>query len=124
MKTYQANLLNSLTLIIVGLLGVFANNPDLLPDLKLVEKTPFIPVFFGVILLLSNKALKHKNKIIAHIVVLLTFMILVALIYLTMPNQVNDKDIDGAYRVLAMINTSFLAMITFIMSFISNRKKS
>jgi hypothetical protein len=41
-----------------------------------------------------------------------------------MPNQVNDKDIDGAYRVLAMINTSFLAMITFIMSFISNRKKS
>ena len=47
MKTYQANLLNSLTLIIVGLLGVFANNPDLLPDLKLVEKTPFIPVFFG-----------------------------------------------------------------------------
>ena len=48
----------------------------------------------------------------------------IALIYRTMPNQVNDKDIDGAYRVLAMINTSFLAMITFIMSFISNRKKS
>ena len=119
MKTYQANLLNSLTLILMPLWAYLtfegtAEKPD-------QSITAFIPLFLGVILVLCNRGLKKENKIIAHIAVLVT---LIALIGLTMPLKaaIADGRTLSIIRVVAMLLTGLLAMITFVKSFIAARK--
>ena len=113
MKTTNANLLNSITLILLGLWGyIDVNSP-----------TALIPVVFGAILLLCNKGLKNENKIIAHIAVALTFLLLIALVGMRLPKSLDAGGI-GLYRVIGMILTSALAMVSFVSSFISARKKS
>ena len=112
MKTATANLINSISLIALGLWGYLdAQSP-----------TALIPVFFGVILFLCNKGLKKENKTIAHIVVLLTLVILVALAGMRLPKSLETGGI-GLYRVIIMIATSTIAMISFISSFIQARSK-
>jgi|TARA_B100000780_G_scaffold77288_2_gene52221 uncharacterized membrane protein (UPF0136 family) len=111
MKTYQANLLNSIVLIIIGLWGYF----------EVVSPTALIPVFFGLVLLLCNGGVKKENKVIAHIVVLLTLLLLVALVGMRLPKSLDSGGL-GLIRVIAMISTSTIAMVTFIKSFIANRK--
>ena len=111
MKTYQANLLNSIVLIIIGLWGYF----------EVVSPTALIPVFFGLVLLLCNGGVKKENKIIAHTVVLLTLLLLVALVGMRLPKSLDSGGL-GLIRVIAMISTSTIAMVTFIKSFIANRK--
>jgi uncharacterized membrane protein (UPF0136 family) len=113
MTTTKANLLNSITLIVIGLWGYF----------DVGSPTALIPVFFGVILFLCNNGVKNENKVIAHIAVLLTLLLLIALVGMRLPKSIDSGGI-GLYRVLAMILTSTLAMITFIRSFINARKKS
>ena len=120
MKTYQANLLNSLTLILMPLWAYLtfegtAEKPD-------QSITAFIPLFLGVILVLCNRGLKKENKIIAHIAVLVT---LIALLGLTMPLKaaIADGRTLSIIRVAVMLLTGSLAMITFVKSFIAARKK-
>ena len=113
MKPEQANLLNSLTLISLGLWGYFdVNSP-----------TALIPVIFGVVLFLCNNGLKNDNKVIAHIAVLLTVLLLIALVGMRLPKSLDTGGI-GLYRVVGMILTSTLAMLAFVKNFIANRKKS
>ena len=112
MKSYQINFYNSLVLILVGLWGFI--DVDYSP-------TALIPVFFGVILLLCTKGVKKENKVIAHIAVLFTLLILVALVGMRLPKSLESGG-TGLYRVIAMIITCGLAMISFIQSFIAARK--
>jgi uncharacterized membrane protein (UPF0136 family) len=113
MTTTKANLLNSITLIVIGLWGYF----------DVDSPTALIPVFFGVILFLCNNGVKNENKVIAHVAVLLTLLLLIALVGMRLPKSIDSGGI-GLYRVLAMILTSTLAMVAFIRSFINARKKS
>ena len=121
MKTHQANLLNSITLILMPIWAylTFEGTVDK-PEQSI---TAFIPLFFGVILLLFNGEVKKENKIIAHIAVLVT---LIALLGLTMPLKaaIADGRTLSVIRVAAMLLTGSLAMISFIKSFIAARKKS
>ena len=121
MKTHQANLLNSITLILMPLWAylTFEGTVDK-PEQSI---TAFIPLFFGVVLLLCNGGVKKENKIIAHIAVLVT---LIALLGLTMPLKaaIADGTTLSVVRVAAMLLTGSLAMISFIKSFIAARKKS
>ena len=121
MKTYQANLLNSITLILMPLWAYLTFEGTV--DKPEQSVTAFIPLFFGVVLLLCNGGVKKENKIIAHIAVLVT---LIALIGLTMPLKaaVADGRTLSIIRVAAMLLTGSLAMISFIKSFIAARKKS
>ena len=113
MKPEQANLLNSLTLISLGLWGYFdVNSP-----------TALIPVVFGVVLFLCNSGLKNDNKVIAHVAVLLTLLLLIALVGMRLPKSLDTGGI-GLYRVVGMTLTSGLAMLSFVKNFIANRKKS
>ena len=64
MNSFKANLINSLSLMFIGLWGY----------LEVVSPTALIPVIFGVVLLLCTKGLKKQNKLIAHITVLLTLV--------------------------------------------------
>ena len=121
MKTHQANLLNSITLILMPLWAYLKFEGTL--DKPEQSITAFIPLFFGVVLLLCNGGVKKENKIIAHIAVLVT---LIALLGLTMPLKaaVADGRTLSIIRVAAMLLTGSLAMISFIKSFIAARKKS
>ena len=111
MNSYKANLINSSTLIIIGLWGYFESS----------SVTALIPVVFGVILILCSKGVKSQNKLIAHIAVLLTLIILLSLVGMRLPKSIESGGL-GLLRVFSMIVTSTLAMIFFVKSFIDSRK--
>lgn len=119
MKTYQANLINGLTLILMPLWAYLtyegtAEKPE-------QSITALIPLFLGLILFLCNNGIKKENKVIAHIAVVVT---LIALLGLFMPLKAaiaEDRTLS-VVRVAIMLFTGMLAMITFVRSFIANRK--
>ena len=111
MNSFKANIINSLSLIFIGLWGY----------LEVISPTALIPVIFGVVLLLCTKGLKKQNKLIAHIAVLLTLVILIALIFMRLPKSLDSGGV-GLIRVIIMILTSTFSMVYFVKSFIANRK--
>ncbi|MFT4567228.1 MAG: putative membrane-anchored protein [Saprospiraceae bacterium] len=106
MKAPQANLLNAAVLIIMGLWGYF----------ETASYTAFIPVAFGVALLLCANGVKTENKVIAHIAVVLTLLILLAMLGMRLPKAIDTGGIS-LVRTIAPIVTGILAMVAFIMSF-------
>jgi hypothetical protein len=114
-------MLNVLTLIAMSLWAYFAYEPT--PDKMSPSVTTFIPLVFGVILLLCHNGIKKENKIIAHVAVLVT---LLSVIGLTKPfmSALDEERFMSIFRVGAMILTGVLAMTIFIQSFIRNRRKN
>ena len=113
MKASISSLLNAIILISMGLWGYFESESKAI--------TALIPVIIGIILLLVNKGVKNENKALAHVAVLLTFLILIGLIKPLM-GAVERENTYAIIRVLLMIISSLWAMISFIKSFISARK--
>tara|TARA_B100001287_G_scaffold274773_1_gene280836 strand:+ start:1254 stop:1619 length:366 start_codon:yes stop_codon:yes gene_type:complete len=111
MRVHQVSLFNSIILIAFGIWGYFDTE----------SLTALIPTFFGCSLLVCYPGIKNENKIIAHIAVLLTLVILVALIVMRLPKSI-DTGGEGLIRVIIMIITCSLAMFSFIKSFIKTRK--
>ncbi len=111
MKIAFYNTLNSIVLIALGLWGY----------IDVQSPTALIPVGFGVILLLCTNGLKKENKIISHVAVLLTLVILVALVGMRLPKSLVSGGL-GLVRVSAMILTSILSMVAFVLSFIKARR--
>lgn len=111
MKIAFYNTLNSIVLIALGLWGY----------IDVQSPTALIPVGFGVILLLCANGLKKENKIISHVAVLLTLVILVALVGMRLPKSLVSGGL-GLVRVSAMILTSILSMVAFVISFIKARR--
>tara|TARA_B110000881_G_scaffold157401_1_gene140234 strand:- start:284 stop:652 length:369 start_codon:yes stop_codon:yes gene_type:complete len=118
MKTYQANLINSLMLILMPLWAyvTFEASAE-----KAINATAFIPLFLGFILLLCNRGIKNENKTIAHIAVVLTLIAIVGNVSKPLLTAIQDGRVLSIFRVSVMLLTSILAMITFIKSFIANR---
>ena len=113
MDSHKANIINSVALISIGVWSY----------LEVLSLTALIPVVFGFILLLCSKGVKNKNKLIAHIAVLLTLIILLALVIMRLPKSFDTGGL-GLIRVLVMITTSLLSMLYFIRSFKANREKT
>ena len=113
MKASTSSLLNAIILISMGLWGYFESESKAI--------TALIPVIIGIILLLVNKGVKNENKVLAHVAVLLTFLILLGLIKPLM-GAFERENAYAIVRVLLMIISSLWAMISFIKSFISARK--
>ena len=113
MKASLSSLLNAIILISMGLWGYFES------ESKAV--TALIPVIIGTILLLVNKGVKNENKALAHVAVLLTFLILFGLVK-PLLGAFERENTYAVIRVLLMIISSLWAMISFIKSFISARK--
>ena len=118
MNSTKANLLNSITLISLGLWGFF----EAFNNVGWKAGTALIPVVFGVIFLLCYNGLKNENKLISHIVVLLTALLLGVLLIMRLPVEIEEGGIK-LFRISAMILTCSLAMIFFIKSFIEARTK-
>jgi hypothetical protein len=114
MKLYLINLINALTLIVMGLWGYFASsNPSF---------TALIPVLAGIILLLFTKGIRDSNKTIAHIAVVLTLLILIALLK-PLTGSISRGDTPAIIRIILMMLTSVVALILYIKSFVAVRKQ-
>ncbi len=107
------NLINSIALISMSAWGYIDTN----------SFTALIPAFFGVLLFILGTMLTNEKlvKLSAHLVVLFTLLILLALIIQVLPGVVERGGV-GLIRVILMISTSAITMIIFIKSFIDNRK--
>lgn len=115
MKPTTANALNALVLIIAGLYGYFgvaASDGHHSP-------TALIPAAFGVLFLIFNLFWAKAAKVVSHIVVLLTLVLLIMCIMrFVKVDEWNAKK----YIFAACIASNALALIVFIRSFIAARK--
>jgi|TARA_B110001450_G_scaffold14096_1_gene13243 uncharacterized membrane protein len=121
MKTYQANLFNSLTLIAMCLWAFLSFESV---DGKEQNMTALIPLFLGLILLLCNNGLKKENKITAHVAVMVTLIAIIGVFMKPFLTSIEEGRSLGIFRTSLMLLTSVIAMISFIKSFIAARKKS
>ena len=113
MKAHKISLLNSVILISMSIWGYFSSeNPSI---------TALIPLFFGVVLLLCYPGVKSENKIIAHIAVLFTLVVLLAL-FMPLKGAFGREDSMAVLRIIIMIAASTLSMVAFVQSFIAARK--
>jgi len=113
-QPYQVSALNAILLILIGSYGYIQSSTP--------SPTALIPVGFGIILLLMNKGVKAENKIIAHIAVTVTLLILIGLI-MPLKSALTKGDIGAILRVSIMLITTIMAKISFIQSFIRARKE-
>ena len=103
MKTSQANLINSLTLILMPVWAFLTF--DATPEKPEQSITAFIPLFLGVILLLCNKGIKNNNKIIAHVAVVITLIAIAGNATKPLMSAIEEGRNLGIFRVSLMILT-------------------
>lgn len=108
MNAATASLLNAILLIGLGAWGYFSSdNPS---------NTALIPVGFGVILLLLNAGVRKENKVIAHVAVVLTLLVLLGLV-MPLKGSIDRGNTLAIIRVAVMLLSTIMAMIYFIKSF-------
>tara|TARA_B100000780_G_scaffold102684_1_gene71831 strand:+ start:1276 stop:1632 length:357 start_codon:yes stop_codon:yes gene_type:complete len=114
MKAYISSLINAISLLVMSSWGYLSSDTP--------SVTALIPAGIGVILILCNYGVKKENKIIAHVAVLLTLIILFGLIK-PLIGAFERVDINAILRVVIMIITTIFALVVFVKSFIEARKK-
>ena len=113
MKPYEINIINAFVLITMGLWGYFGSeNPS---------PTALIPAVFGFIFAALTPLFQKDNKIVAHIIVLFTFLLIIALIK-PLTGAIGRSDTLAMIRVGLMILTCSIAMVFYIKSFRDARK--
>lgn len=113
MKPYVVNLIYGILLVLLSTWGyTVSENPS---------ATAFIPIGFGVVLLALTPGMKKENKVIAHIVVVLTVLVLGGLVKPLM-GAMDRADNMAMGRVVAMIIWGVIALAVYIKSFVDARK--
>ena len=112
MKAHTASLMNAVILIGFGLWAYLGSDAP--------SKTALIPVVFGGVLLALYPGVKKENKIVAHIAVLLTLLILGGLVKPLLGAL--DRNGLAVMRVLVMMASTVVALVFFIKSFIDVRR--
>jgi hypothetical protein len=107
------SLLNAIVLIALGAWGYFGSETP--------SPTALIPVIFGVLLLFLNPGIRKHNKVVAHIAVVLTLLILLGLA-MPLKGALGRSDTAAIARVAVMMATTVLALVVFINSFIQVRR--
>ena len=113
MKAHTASLINAVLLVALSAWGYFTSDTP--------SVTALIPAIIGVILLALNKGAKAENKLIAHIAVVLTLLILIGLVK-PLQGAMGREDSMAIMRVGIMIASTIFAMIFFVKSFIDAKK--
>jgi len=113
MKPHISSFISAIVLIFVGAWSYFSS------DVRSV--TALIPVFIGIVLLVLNPSFKRENKVIAHIAVVLTILVLIGLVKPLIGAIGRDSSM-GIFRVILMMVFLVYALITFVQSFIEARK--
>jgi len=107
------SLINGVVLIAFGLWGYFGSDDP--------SPTAFIPVAFGAVLLTLNPGVWKKNKVVAHIAVVFTLLILLGLA-MPLRGAISREDSAAIFRVAAMLVITLVAMVAFVKSFIDVRR--
>ena len=120
MPPYKANLLNGIVLLIVGILGYFSITSNANGEFS---PTVFIAPAFGLIFLLLTPGMKKENKVVSHLIVLLTFLLGAMLLIMFIKRLSTGSSITepGMMRFLIMIISCFTAMVVFVGSFKKTR---
>lgn len=113
MKAHTASFINALILIGFGLWAYFGSETP--------SKTALIPVVFGAVILSLYKGVKNESKIVAHIAVLLTLLILGGLVK-PLTAAIGRNDPLAIARVAVMIVSTVVALAFFIKSFVDVRR--
>lgn len=113
MNAGTASLINALLLIGLGGYGYLSSDTP--------SMTALIPVIFGVGLLACNPGVRKENKVIAHIAVLLTLVVLLGL-GMALKGAIGRENSGAIIRVSIMMASTVLAMVFFVRSFIAARK--
>ena len=113
MKAHTVSLINALVLIALSSWGYFSSETP--------SVTAHIPTIIGVFLLVCNKGVKTENKVIAHIAVVLTLLVLIGLIK-PLSGTIARGDMIALGRVVVMLLTTIWALVAFVQSFIAARK--
>lgn len=106
-------MLNAIVLIILGLWGYLGSQTP--------SPTALIPVFAGILLLSFVKGVKDGNRIIAHLAVLITFVLIIAFVK-PLTGAIGRGDNGAIIRVVAMMISGIVTMVYFVRSFIAVRK--
>ena len=114
MKAHRSTLINALVLIGLSSWGYFSSESP--------SPTALIPAFIGVVLLTLYPGVKNENKIVAHIAVTLTLIVLIGLIK-PLLGSIGRGDNGAVIRVSIMIFSTIVALIIFIKSFVDARKE-
>ena len=109
----KATLLNSTTLILVGLMSYFFST----------SSTPLITVILGTLILICYVLYDDSPKLFAHIAILLMFLVFFGL-FNPMMRAIGYSDPYAIARVFIMQLTTVYSIACFIVSFINARKKS
>ena len=115
MKTYTASLINALTLIFFSVWAYVASDTP--------SVTALIPALFGILIAALYPWFRKSNKIAAHIVVLLTFLVIIGLIK-PLSAAISANNGLALFRVSLMILTSVFSLAIYIRSFIEIRKQA
>jgi hypothetical protein len=70
MKPHKISLIHAIALVALGSFGAMSSE----------SMTAWIPAVFGVLLLACNRGVKNENKVLAHVAVLLTLLIVIGLV--------------------------------------------
>ena len=108
---YKSSLINAVLLIFLGVWGYFSSG----------SATALIPVVFGLILLILYPGVKKEAKIPAHIAVILTLIVTIAL-FKPLSSSLAREDVGAIIRSLIMLTSSIVALLGFIKGFITARK--
>lgn len=115
MKPASANLLNAFILIAAGFYG-YAMVPKADGAFQLEA---LIPAGFGVLLLILYTTMAAGNRVVSHIAVMITLVLLIAAIWKFAGSaEWNPRK----YIILIIIISNAIAMLFFILSFINARK--
>lgn len=114
MTAPTANLINAITLIVLSLWGFV--------EIGLSSTTALIPAAAGVLLLACQRGVKEDNKIMAHLAVLITLALLLALLIPLGSALRADYEAPLALlRMGLMVASCGLALLAFARSFIAAR---
>ena len=114
MKPYEINLLTAFILIVMSVWGYFFGSETPSP-------TALIPAIFGILFAIMTPLLQKENKVVAHIIVLFTFLLIIALVK-PLTGALGRGDNLALFRVGSMMLMCVIAMIIYIKSFRDARK--
>ncbi|MEM9013825.1 MAG: hypothetical protein AAGB02_01845 [Pseudomonadota bacterium] len=113
MKAHTASLFNAFILIALSAWAYLgAASPSM---------TALIPAIFGIALIACYPGVKSENKVIAHIAVVLTLIVLIAL-FMPLRGALARGDSAAIIRVGIMMASTAFAFGFFIKSFIDARR--
>ena len=113
MKPFKANLVTAIILILMGGWAYLSSETP--------SPTSLIPVAFGAVFLILHRWMQKENKTVAHIVVILTVLLLIAL-FKPLTSALDANDNIATIRVSIMILACIFAVSVYVKSFIDARK--